>query len=200
MFSKSLKSISFSAVLLSLLFVSISSVSAHVVVQPSTVNVAQRLNFVVGVPTEKDVPTTSVRLVLPEDLESVRPLVKPGWRVEIKKNEEGKPIEIIWSGGQIPADMKDEFVVSAKAPSTEAELHWKAYQTYSDGSVVSWELSPDVEEREGFGPYSTTKVIDDLDSAPQTVHVPQSSGNAATGIALVALVLASYACFFRNKR
>lgn len=199
MFSKSLRSFSFVAVFISLLFVSTSTAFAHVVVHPSTVNVAQRLNFVVGVPTEKDVPTTSVRLILPEALESVRPLVKPGWRIEIKKNSEGKPTEIIWSGGQIPSDMKDEFIVSAKAPSTEEELHWKAYQTYSDGSVVSWDLSPDVEEKEGFGPYSITKVINDLKSPPH-IHVPQSSDNIAAILALCALGLASYACFFRNKR
>lgn len=180
-------------------FSSTSFVNAHVVVSPREVSVGQRLNFVVGVPTEKEIPTSSVRLVIPEGVESVRPLVKSGWRVEIIKNEADLVTEIIWSGGSIPVDQKDEFVISAKAPASETELNWKAYQTYSDGSVVSWDLAPNVEEVEGSGPYSTTKVVNDLEETSAVIPTNNSSNGLATVLSIAALGLASYACFFRKK-
>lgn len=162
---------------------------AHVVVRPASVGVGAYQTFTIGVPTEKDIATTEVRLVIPEGLESVRPNVKPGWTIELVKTGEGHDAmvsEIIWKGGSIGADFRDDFLFSAKAPPTETKLTWKAYQTYSDGSVVSWDQDPSVAEDahddaateeamegeeasepepEDFsksGPYSTTDVQDDL--------------------------------------
>lgn len=164
---------------------------AHVTVKPAEVGVGERLNFAVSVPTEEDNPTVGVRLVIPQGLKSVRPNAKPGWNIEIKKAGEsmkgsvlntGQPApdpetvtEIVWSGGSIPADMRDEFVFSAQVPAEETELIWKAYQTYSDGDIVAWENdSKTIEEytkanpnagEDDHGapePYSVTKVINDL--------------------------------------
>lgn len=158
----------------SIIFLStVKTTSAHVTVKPESVGVAERVNFTVSVPTEKDMPTTGLRLEIPEGLKSVRPLVKPGWRVQIVKeesdsmNEEGGSNtvkELIWTGGSIPADQKDEFVFSAQAPAEETQLNWKAHQTYMDGSVVSWDAEPNSSEAEDEdrGPYSRTGVINDL--------------------------------------
>jgi uncharacterized protein YcnI len=170
---------------------------AHVTVKPAEVGVGQRVNFVVSVPTEEDNPTTEVRLVMPAGLKSVRPNAKAGWNIEIKRIGEsmkgpilntGQPapdpetvIEIVWSGGSIPAEMRDEFVFSAQAPADQVELQWKAYQTYSDRKVVSWDKSSseveayskatpakqDEHDENAPMPYSTTKVINDLSVSPK---------------------------------
>lgn len=131
--------------------------SAHVVVRPAELGVGERTNFVVSVPTEKEVATTAIRLVIPDGIKSVRPNVKPGWtiRVETKgdgmkgrvlntgetlsEEEAAEPAQIIWSGGSIPAGQRDEFVFSSQAPAEEVTLAWKAYQTYADGEVVAWD-------------------------------------------------------------
>lgn len=168
-----------------------SNALAHVTVKPAEVGVGQRLNFTVSVPTEEDNPTVEVRLVIPQGLKSVRPNAKPGWNIEIKKAGEsmkgpvlntGQPApdpetitEIIWSGGSIPAEMRDEFIFSAQAPTEETELIWLAYQTYSDGTVVAWENdSKTIEEYQKSNPnageddhgapqpYSVTKIVNDL--------------------------------------
>ncbi len=164
-------------------------VSAHVVVKPSQVGVAAFQTFTMGVPSEKPIATTSVRLVLPDGLSFVTPNVKPGWKIEVKKESTGKkitdddgkevdeqkPTEILWSGSRIPAEQRDEFVLSARVPKDPTTLIWKAYQTYADGSVVAWDADPKAEQPKmesgamdfsHNGPYSQTVVVDDLAASP----------------------------------
>lgn len=189
---------------------------AHVSVKPGQVGVGERLNFLVSVPTEEEDPTVQVRLVLPEGLQSVRPNVKPGWNIQLKKmgeGEEAKVTEIIWSGGSIPAEQRDEFVFSAQAPAEETTLVWKAYQTYGDGDIVAWENSPEVVQeytknnppKEGEDdhnaprPYSETKVINDLAASPSsteqgtTTVAGASQSNTSNLLSIAAVVMSAAA-------
>ncbi len=145
--------------------------SAHVTVMPSEVGVGERQIFNVSVPTEKDMATVGLRLVIPDGLQSVMPNVKPGWNIELVKMGEGEEAmirEIIWTGGAVPADMRDDFFFRAQAPMEEGTLVWKAYQTYADGSIVSWDADVSHDDASGGdgaaanGPYSQTKIINDL--------------------------------------
>lgn len=192
-----------SATVASLVFLSfftgVSLVSAHVVVKPASVNVSEFTTFAIGVPVEREQSTVGIRLVVPEGLVYVTPNVKQGWVVTTKKEGEGEAshvVEISWANGEIPQGQRDEFVFSAKVPSTESELHWKAYQTYKDGSVVSWDLNPkdpqpkDSTGKSDFsknGPYSITKVVNDLVKPKEESQkkVPIPWGNAVSIIALV---------------
>lgn len=178
------------------LLLSSSPAFAHVVVTPNEAGAAQPVNFTVGVPTEEDVPTVGLRIVIPEGVDSVTPNVKPGWNIEIKKGFIGmkgeilntgerapeRVTEIIWSGGSIPAGQRDEFVFRALTPANESELVWRAYQTYEGGNVVAWDADPKaVEEYEKNNPaqpgqhddkaplpYSVTKVVNDLKAVDST--------------------------------
>ena len=172
---------------------------AHVTVQPNSVGVAQRETFNVSVPNEKDNPTVSLRLVLPVGLQSVTPNVKPGWKIEIKKTGDGEDAvasEIIWTGGSIPSDLRDDFYFRAQVPATAGEIIWKAYQTYQDGSVVAWDQAPSEEEGDNTGPYSVTRVVDDLaDASVMDTDANDTSDNlammlgwGAIGIAIVSLI------------
>lgn len=193
-----MKKISITLVLLLLLTViSTQAVSAHVTVQPAEVANAARQDFSVGVPNEKDIPTVAVRLVLPEGLEGVTPYVKPGWEIETKESGEGesaKITEISWTGGEIAEGLRDAFVFRAMTPSDPTTLIWKAYQTYSDGTVVSWDQEATGEghggsEDETKGPYSETKVVTDLSTEPQ---IEKSALERATPmIASLALLLSA---------
>lgn len=178
-------------------------VRAHVTVKPSQVGIGERLNFSVSVPTEETAPTIQVRLVIPEGLSSVRPNVKAGWNVEIIKSGEGETervSEIVWSGGSIPPDMRDEFMFSAQAPAAQGELTWKAYQTYQNDVVVAWDASPEiVSEYESSNPeqgprdssnapkpYSVTKVVDDLSAHSTT---PENSNGLTATSSIVTLII-----------
>ena len=64
---------------------------------------------------------------------------------------------------------------------TESSIKWKAYQTYSDGSVVNWDMEPASEGKksdEGSTPYSVTKVITPIANTASVVkndHMDQES-------------------------
>lgn len=164
--------------------------SAHVVVKPSQVGVAEFQTFTVSVPSEKDMPTTSLRLLIPSGVDNVTPTVKPGWKITTQKNK-GQVSEIDWNGGSIPAGFRDDFTFSAQAPANATEIHWKAYQTYSDSSVVSWDASPAAaEDAADKGPYSTTKVINDLNNTSTQSTQDTNNNTPAYIISIVALALA----------
>lgn len=182
----------FPTILLISLFTLPVAVMAHVTVSPDEVGIGARQNFSVNVPNEKDIPTVQVRLVIPAGLESVTPNVKSGWEIVVSKagnGEEAKVTEIVWKNGQIESGLRDEFIFRAKAPTVESDLTWKAYQTYSDGTVVSWDMDPSIEGGHDGGntPYSVTRVINDL-SIVKVADVKEY-------LAVIALLLSAGALF-----
>jgi uncharacterized protein YcnI len=182
---------------------------AHVVVRPASVGLASRQVFTVSVPTEKDIPTIGLRILIPEEIKSVTPTVKPGWRIEVKKqptgnkvlDEEGNEIdemkttEIIWTGGLIPAEQRDEFTFATQVPARVLPINWRAYQTYQDGTVVAWDQTPGGDVRT---PYSTTQVIDDLAALKQTWW-EKNQINLTLGVSLLALIF-SLVIFRKNAK
>jgi uncharacterized protein YcnI len=199
--------------------------SAHVTVKPAQVGIGAFQTFTVSVPTEKDIPTTSVRLMIPEGLEHVSPTVKPGWTIQLvhAEHQEGEeameeeggdehadePIaEIIWTNGNIPASFRDEFTFSAKVPPTETSLTWKAYQTYRDGTVVSWDITSGGEgEGENSGPASVTKVVDDFkeqQAAADTSHLKDMrrdhSSRTSVIVSVLAVIISVFAMFFARRK
>lgn len=174
--------------------------SAHVVVKPATVGIGAFQVFTMGVPSEKNIATTSVRLMLPDGLKFVTPNVKAGWKVVVKKQATGRKImdddgmqmdemkltEIDWAGGSIPAGQRDEFSFQAQVPTIATSLPWKAYQTYQDGSVVSWDQTPSSTSK---NPYSMTSIVDDLAPAPSKISWWATNQiNISLGISLLALI------------
>jgi uncharacterized protein YcnI len=182
----------FVGLVVAVIFSVVSIASAHVTVKPAEVNIGTFQTFSISVPVERDIPTIAVRVVLPQGLEHVTPNVKPGWK--IAKTD----TEISWTGGSIPAGQRDEFVFSAKVPSQETTLVWKAYQTYQGGAVVAWDLQADqqpksTDGKDDFsksGPYSQTKVINDLKAARVTTE------NKASGTSSPAMVFSIVALVF----
>ncbi len=134
------------------------SASAHVRLDPSTA-VVGRSTYYVRVPNEKDIPTVNVRLVVPDGVDVTGVLATPGWthteKTEAVKTEESSDsghgdeeastriTEITWSGGQISKGEYMLFGIATNYTGDPAELSWKAYQTYSDGTVVPWDDSND---------------------------------------------------------
>lgn len=162
--------------------------SAHVVVKPDSVGVAKYQTFTVSVPNEKEVPTIAVKLVVPDSVDSVTPTVKLGWKIEVS----GK--EVTWTGGSIPSGQRDDFSFSTKAPAEPTKLAWKAYQTYSDGTVVSWDQNPaEASGNKEATPYSITKVVNDLTPVPTNQDTDKTSRNIsylALALSLIAFVTA----------
>lgn len=134
---------------------------AHSTVAPSQTTPATYETFTLSVPSEREVPTIGIRLLIPEGLDRVTPFVKAGWDVEITRNAADEVVELAWTGGSVPAHQKDTFQFTARTPGEDTKLIWRAYQTYQGGEVVAWDQNPD-EPAEGedsvSNPYSTTEV------------------------------------------
>jgi uncharacterized protein YcnI len=177
------------------------SVSAHVVVKPAEAVAAGFQIFTIGVPNEKDIPTTSIKLVIPDGIKYVLPTQKEGWQIDIEKEDAGPdaPVRsITWSGNEIKAGFRDEFTFSGQVSEKATELQWRAYQTYSDGTLVSWDNDGRESEDENSGPFSVTKVVADtatdgsIRKADEVAADAKNSANMAlyAGIAGVVVGLA----------
>ena len=98
--------------------------------------------FIVRVPTEKPIPTTGVRVLVPAGLTVIGVQPKAGgWHAAFELSK-GRIVAIAWTGGQIAPREFDEFAILAAGPPRPTTVSWDALQTYSDGSVVRWTGPP----------------------------------------------------------
>lgn len=193
---------------------------AHAVVSPSSADVAQTVTFSLSVPSEKPQATVSVRLLLPDGLNYVTPFVQAGWQINLIKtggdpnstdpdsDPTVKVTEIDWTGGSIPSGQKDLFLFSAQVAAKATTLNWKAYQTYADGSMVAWDQDPNSTQASidlsKTGPYSTTKIIDDLGASTDNTVTDQAALNKkinwvmALSIAALSIALSSFICKYKR--
>lgn len=186
-----------------------SHVFAHVTVQPKEVGIGAFQTFTVSVPSEREEATVRVRLVLPMGLTFVTPTVKSGWIIDVVRDENDTPVEIIWRGGRVPGHFRDDFSFSARVPAEPTELAWRAYQTYEGGAAVSWELGPNDAQPtkadggpdfSAFGPYSHTAVVDDLiEASPTPILERPVTGSILGGIALAFSLIALAGKFVGKK-
>lgn len=208
------KTVAFMAISISTLTLGLTqSASAHVVVRPGDVKTGAYQTFTLSVPVERDEPTIRVKLDIPEGLASVTPTVKAGWTIQTEKHGEGEDAmitAITWTGGEIGVGYRDEFTFSAKTPDQPTDLQWKAYQTYENGTVVSWDQKPTSEEKEGStsGPFSVTKVASysDQDLAlkstdSKAVNAQQTADKALySGVGGFILALVAVSMITMHKR
>jgi uncharacterized protein YcnI len=191
---------------------------AHIIVTPHQVGIAVIQDFTVNVPNEKDNPVTAVRLLIPKGVSLVVPDATQGWTITTKatgRGDQANVSEIDWSGGSIPVGQREEFIFQAQAPATPTSIAWKAYQTYSDGTVVSWDVDPakvanlsdaqqdQLADKENKGEYSTTQVINDLASGNQATDATNATlqtAQFAEGIAVIALIVSAGALYLSAKK
>src|ERR671920_2025280 len=152
---------------------------AHVVVSPEVLTAGDYETLTVSVATEKEIPTTEIRVEVPEGflLSGVQPVA--GW--EHTFEEDGGVVRAVtFSGGEIRLREFQQFLLQAQAPDKPGEYPWKAIQTYKDGSVVEWTGPPDSEE-----PASVIEVVsggsDHPQSSPQPSDASASREKAAGG-------------------
>jgi uncharacterized protein YcnI len=89
-----------------------------------------------------------VKLEVPAGVEVSKFEPKPDWTYQMDKNSDGKITSVIWkaTGKGFSATEFGQFNFQGKVAADAKELAWKAYQTYSDGSVVEWTGAPDADK------------------------------------------------------
>lgn len=156
---------------------------AHVVVSPEEVTAGDYETLTVSVPTEKEIPTTEVRVEVPEGflLSGVQPV--PGWEHAFEEDR-GIVTTVTFSGGEIRPREFQQFLVQAQAPEELGGYPWKATQTYEDGSTVDWTGAPNSEE-----PASVVEVVSggpeesESSSEPSEASASQQAGGEAEVLA-----------------
>jgi uncharacterized protein YcnI len=173
---------------------------AHVVVTPSQVGIGVNTLYNLSVPNEKDVAVTSVKLLIPNGVQNVSPDVMGGWTITITTNGTNDIVSAITWTGTIPAGQRADLAFKAQSPAKATNLDWKAYQTYADGTVVSWTQNPDTNGKtvkDNIGPYSMTAVTDDLSS---TAQPPNNTATLALIASIAALIFSLVSLFLHRKR
>lgn len=93
--------------------------------------------------------TNAVRIVIPEGFIDAKPMPKAGWKVETEKGDYARPYKlhgrdiaaglksVTWSGGDLPDDFYDEFVVNGTLDAEPGtRLAFVVTQTCANGSVA----------------------------------------------------------------
>ena len=95
--------------------------------------------------------TTAIRIRIPDTVPVTKPQPKPGWTLSVVREKLAKPMdaghgrtvteavrEVVWSGGKLPDDWYDEFVMRVTLPETpDAVLYFPVVQQCEKG-VHRW--------------------------------------------------------------
>jgi uncharacterized protein YcnI len=146
-----------------------SSAFAHVTANPADQQAGGFTKLEFRVPNERDVPSTTIDIQIPDgvDFVSVQPV--PGWSFEVKRSKLDEPIvaedgdevtdrvsEVVFTGGTINAGEFQSFYIGMKLPANGEVgdyLFFPTLQTYEGGEEVSWIEKP----AEGKDPFSLEK-------------------------------------------
>src|SRR5436190_7803417 len=95
-------------------------------------------------------PTTAIRVRIPEGIVAVKPMPKPGWKLEVVTGKYPKTYnlahgvkmsegvtEISWSGGNLPEAFYDEFVFTATI-ADDMKPDRKSTRLNSSHTVISY--------------------------------------------------------------
>lgn len=124
------------------------SAFAHASITPSSAANGATVSVAIAIPHGCDgAPTDKITVKVPEGFVSAKPQVKPGWQIAIDKADyakaytvHGEPatsgaVAVTWSGGNIPDDQFDEFVLQGTVQS-DTPLAFVTTQYCGAASVV----------------------------------------------------------------
>ncbi|MBB3114357.1 uncharacterized protein YcnI [Paenibacillus phyllosphaerae] len=181
--------------------------SAHVTVWPKETTQNSYEVFTVRVPSESEnVTTTSVQVRIPEGVNVSRVEPKGGWTYALEQAADGVITSVTWTaeGEGLKQVEFTEFRVSGKVAEDASELVWKAYQTYSDKSVVEWIGAADADypasvtsvaagtgEGDGHGHGAATTTDTAATDAATDAASEESSSNMPLILSIIAVALAA---------
>jgi uncharacterized protein YcnI/copper(I)-binding protein len=128
---------------------------AHVSLETKQAPLGASYKAVFSVPHGCDgSPTTEVRVDIPEGVIAVKPMPKPGWTLSLKKGDYARSYafhhgaakkagvkQVTWSGGELPDEYFDQFVVSsfiAGELAADSKLAFPVTQKCANGKELAW--------------------------------------------------------------
>jgi uncharacterized protein YcnI len=106
---------------------------AHVTITPRESTAGATEKYVVRVPTEGKVATTSVELEVPEGVTVETQAVPMGWKYELKRQGD-RIVAITWHMEIKPGEFA-EFAFVALNPRDKTEIVWTLRQKFADGTT-----------------------------------------------------------------
>jgi uncharacterized protein YcnI len=132
---------------------SASSAGAHITLESKEATIGAPFKAVFVVPHGcAGSATIKIRVQIPDGVIAVKPMPKPGWNVEAIKGKYASEYdfhgtklsegvrEVVWSGGKLPDDFYDEFVVSTYLTGTlkpDSMLYFPTVQECEQG-ISRW--------------------------------------------------------------
>ena len=113
---------------------------AHVSVWPRESNAGATEKYVVRVPTEGKVTTTSVDLEVPEGVVVETVLAPAGWKQDVKRQSD-RIVGITWTMDVKPGEFV-EYAFVARNPRDKDRIVWTLRQHFADGTVTDWTVGP----------------------------------------------------------
>lgn len=98
-------------------------------------------------------PIRELIVTIPAGVRGAKPMLKPGWRVEIERRRLEQPYQshgrtvtedvsqLRFSGGTLPEGFYDEFIVVGTLPEQPGTLYWKVSQVCETGRI-DWDQVP----------------------------------------------------------
>lgn len=109
---------------------------AHVSVRPRESKPAAEERYIVRVPTEGAVATTSVHIEIPDGVTVLEVEKTEGATFETRKQGD-RIVGITWKK-EIKPKEASVFFFRARNPTGGAEVTWRAHQHFADGTVADW--------------------------------------------------------------
>ena len=106
---------------------------AHIRINPTESAAGAREMYRMRVPNEKQVDSIRIEGEFPAGIKVYGFEPKPGFKVDLKKNDKGDIIGAAWTGALHPFEFL-EFGMLAINPKEGAEMVWKFVQFYADGT------------------------------------------------------------------
>jgi hypothetical protein len=107
--------------------------AAHIRIFPAESVRGAREKYTMRVPNEKQVPTIRIEGEFPSELKIYDFEFKPGWKVDLKRDAQGRIVGAIWSGTIAPYEFV-EFGMLGINPQQGDSLVWRFVQYYADGN------------------------------------------------------------------
>ncbi len=132
--------------------------------------------YTLNVPTETDVPTVEIRLIVPPEFEIEVIEHSRIWQIDTKRDARGFVREMRWSGSRIPPQRFEEFKFLARNPATVGIYRWTIEQRYQAGEPGNWEAQTQIVALERMG--------------SQRAEEAWRSAQVATTVSLIAIGIA----------
>jgi hypothetical protein len=170
-----------------MLLMSLSTLWAHIDIEPKETIPGRWETFVLNVPTETESPTVEIQLDIPEGFEVEAVGHHHDWQMTLQRDARGFVRNVLWSEGQIPPLTFEEFKILAKATRIPGPYDWHARQRYADGQESTWTMRTSVRP-EGSG-LPAQKAEEALKAAQVAMTVSFLAVGVATVLILVTLIV-----------